>query len=66
LSCRSSASQDRGAIGGVLLGLVVIAADDVAASGQRHRFGLVVDTLAAFADGQRHERCWIVEHKLAH
>ena len=59
-------SQDCGAIGGVLLGLVVIAADDVAASSQRNRFGLVIDTLAALGDGQRHERCWIVEHKLAH
>src|SRR4051794_25210904 len=45
--------QDRGAVGGILFRLAVITADDVAASGQRHRLGLVIDTLAALADGQR-------------
>ena len=46
--------------------LVVIAADDVAPPGKRHRLGLVVDTLAALGDGQRHERRGIVEHEVAY
>src|SRR3954463_7931585 len=48
--------QDRGAVGGILFRLAVITADDVAASGQRHRLGLVIDTLAALADGPRDRR----------
>src|SRR6202030_926342 len=59
-------SQDRGTIGGILFRLVVIAADDVATPGKRHRLGLVVDTLTALGDGQRHEWRGIVEHEVAY
>src|ERR1700722_15646073 len=37
--------QDRSPGGGVLPHLVVVAADDVAPPGERHRLGLVVDLL---------------------
>ena len=44
----------------------MIAADDVASTGQHHGLGLVVGLLAALVDGQRHERRGILEHQLAH
>ena len=58
--------DDGSTIGGVLLGLLMIAADDVASTGQHHGLGLVVGLLAALVDGQRHERRGILEHQLAH
>ena len=47
--------HDRGAVGGILFRLLMIAADDVAPPRQRHRLGLVVDLLAALAHNQRHQ-----------
>ena len=44
---------DRGAIGGVLLRLLMVAADDVASPRQHHRLGLVIDLLAALAQTSR-------------
>jgi hypothetical protein len=58
--------EDRGAIGGILVGLLMVAADDVASSRQRYRLGLVVDLLAALTRHQRHERRRVVEYQLAH
>ena len=58
--------DDGSTIGGVVLGLLMIAADDVASTGQHHGLGLVVGLLAALVDGQRHERRGILEHQLAH
>jgi hypothetical protein len=51
--------QDRGPIGGILLRLLMIAADDVAPASQRHRLGGIVNLLAALADDQRDEWCGI-------
>jgi hypothetical protein len=58
--------HDRSAVGGILLGLLAIAADNVAPPRQHHRFGLVIDLLAALLHHQRHERRRIVEHQFAH
>jgi hypothetical protein len=48
--------DNRGAIGGILLRLLMFAANDVASPCQRHRLGFIVDLLAALAEHQRHER----------
>ena len=48
-----------------LLRFLTVAADNVAPSGQRHGFGLIVDLFAALADHQRHQGCGIVEDQLA-
>jgi len=48
--------HDRGAIGGVLYGLLMVATHDVAPPGQLHGLGLVVDLLAALCQGERSER----------
>src|SRR5450830_1224250 len=58
--------ENRGAVGGVLLGLLVIAADDVAPPGERHCLRLVVDALATSGDGEGHEGARIVEYQFAH
>src|SRR5262245_2373416 len=58
LQCR----QDRGAIGGILLRLLMVAADDIAPPSQHHRLGLEVGLLAALAHRERHEWRRIVEH----
>ncbi len=58
--------HDRGAIGGVLLRLLMVAANDVAPPRQLDRLGLVINLLAALAQRQRHERRRIIEHQLAH
>ena len=58
--------QDRSPGGGVLPHLVVVAADDVAPPGERHRLGLVVDLLFAFGQKERDEGRGIVEHEFAH
>ena len=44
--------ENRGAVGGVFLGLIVIAADDVAPPGERHRLRLVIDALSTPGDGE--------------
>jgi hypothetical protein len=61
-----SCGHDRSPIGGILLSLLAIAADDVAPPRQHHRLGLVIDFLAALLHHQRHERRRIVEHQLAY
>ena len=58
--------DDRGPVGGILLRLLMVAADDVAPSRQRHGLGLVVDLFTALPHRQRDERRRIVEHQLAH
>jgi hypothetical protein len=58
--------QDRSPGGGVLPHLVVVAADDVAPPGERHRLGLVVDLLFALGQEERGEGRGIVEHEFAH
>src|SRR3984885_3312990 len=58
--------QDRSPGGGILPHLVVVAADDVAPPGERHRLGLVVDLLFAFGQKERDEGRGIVEHEFAH
>jgi hypothetical protein len=58
--------DDRSAVGGILLGLMTAAADDVAPPRQHHRFGLLINLLAALLHYQRHERRRIGEHQLAH
>jgi hypothetical protein len=58
--------EDRGAIGGILLRLLIVATDNVAPPGQHHRLGLKVGLLAALAHRDRHERCRIVEHQFAY
>src|SRR5262245_24517600 len=58
--------EDRSAIGGILLRLLMVAADDIAPPRQHHRLGLVVDLLSALLDHQRHEGRGIIEHELAH
>src|SRR5262245_59712107 len=58
--------HDRSPIGGILLSLLAVAADDVAPPRQHHRLGLVIDLLAALLQHQRYERRWIVEHQLAY
>ena len=58
--------DDRGPVGGILLRLLMVAADDVAPSRQRHGLGLVVDLFTALLHRQRDERRRIVEHQLAH
>ena len=58
--------HDRGAVGGILLRLLTVAADDVAPPGQHHRLALVVDLFAALPCRQRYERRRIIEHQLAH
>ena len=57
--------DDRGAVGGILLRLLMVAADDVAPSRQHHGLGLVVDLFTALLHRQRDERRRIVEHQLA-
>jgi len=44
----------------------MVAADNVTASGQHDRLGLVVGLLAAFLHRQRHERRAILEHQITH
>src|SRR5215475_6423454 len=58
--------EDRGAIGGILLRLLMVAADNVTAPGQHHRLGREIGLLAALAHRERHERRRIVEHQFAH
>src|SRR5271167_89961 len=58
--------QDLGAVGGVLPHLLVVAADDVAPPGERHRLGLVVDFLIAFGQKERDAGRGIVEYEFAH
>src|SRR5450830_1203896 len=58
--------ENRGAVGGVFLGLLVIAADDVAPPGERHCLRLVIDAAVALGDGEGRERRRIVEHQFAH
>ena len=58
--------EDRGAVGGVLPRLLMVAADDVALAAQRHRLGLVVGLLAVLRHRERHERGGIAEHQFAH
>src|SRR5919202_192290 len=54
------------ALGGVLRGLLVIAADDVACAVELDRLGFVIDGPAALLDGERHKGLWIREHEVAH
>ena len=48
------------------LGLLMVAAQDVASSAHGHCLGLVVDLVAALGDGQRHARRGVGEHDIAH
>ena len=58
--------DDVGAVGGVLLHLIEVAADDVAPPRQRHRLGLVVDIAPRLHENERNGRRGIVEHEFAH
>ena len=62
LQCR----DDGGAVGGILGGLLEVAADDIPPPGQGDRLGLVVDLLAALSDDQRRQGFRVGEHQLAH
>src|SRR5918911_3203512 len=54
------------ALGGVLRGLLVIAADDVACAVELDRLGFVIDMPATLLDGERHKGLWIREHEVTH
>jgi len=56
--------EDGGAGGGVPLGLLMVAAEDVASTAHGHRLGLVVDLVAALDDRQRHARLAVGEDHL--
>src|SRR5688572_19229848 len=52
--------------GGVLFGLLMVAAQDVACVAHGHRLGLVVDLVATLGDRQRHARCRVGEDDITH
>src|SRR5208283_1452330 len=57
--------DDRGAVGGVFLHLIEVAADNVAPPGERHRLGLVIDLAPFLHQNKGNERRGIVEDEFA-
>ena len=58
------AFDDQGAVGGILSGLLVVEADDVAGPGDLDGLGAVVGVLVAPGDRRRHEGGGIGEHQV--